>query len=212
MYRCDLSVVLLLGELGALGLMLGLEGTCLGEGVLMEGREGLTENDRLRPSDGLEGLDRDGRLEPIDGLGRGLGLRDGMLRPGEIDRLPMDGLLRRVEIEKPPRWIDDGLRLMELRELEPNEPEREDRPWLESPRIAELRLELLFLSDGADRTCGVLGRLGAGVDLLADRREAKLLRDDLAPSTEEATSKAAPTTTAMILALQSCLSPTTNIV
>jgi len=195
----------LLRELGALGLMLGLEGACLGEGVLMEGRDGLTENDRLRSSDGLEGLDRDGRLEPIDGLGRGLGLRDGMLRPGEIDRLPMDGLLRRVEIEKPPRWIDEGRRLMELRELE-------DRLRLESPPSDELRLGLLLLSDGEDRTCGVLGRLGAGVDLLADRREAKLLRDDLAPSTEEATSKAAPTTTAMILALQSCLSPTTNIV
>ncbi len=82
----------------------------------MEGREGLTENDRLRPSDGLEGLDGDGRLEPIDGLGRGLGLRDGMLRPGEIDRLRVVGLLRRVEIEKPLRWVGAGRRLMELRD------------------------------------------------------------------------------------------------
>jgi len=116
LYRCDLSVVPLLRELGALGLMLRLEGACLGEGALMEGREGLTENDRLRPSDGLEGLDGDGRLEPIDGLGRGLGLRDGMLRPGEIDRLRVVGLLRRVEIEKPLRWVGAGRRLMELRD------------------------------------------------------------------------------------------------
>ncbi len=103
MYRCDLSVGPLLRELGVLGLMLRLEGACLGEGVLTEGCEGRTEKDRLRPSDGLEGLDRDGRLEPIDGLGRGLGLRDGMLRPGEMGRLPTDGLLRRVRMEKPPR-------------------------------------------------------------------------------------------------------------
>ena len=101
---------------------------------------------------------------------------------------------------------------MEGRELERNEPIPEGPLRLESPRSDELPLGLLLLSDGEDRTCGVLGRLGAGVDPLADRREAKLLRDDLAPSTEEATSKAAPTTTAMILALQSCLSPTTNIV
>lgn len=100
MYRCDPSVVLLLGELGVLGLMLRLEGACMGEGVLMEGRDGLSENDRLRSSDGLEGLDRDGRLELIDGFG--LGLRDGRLGPGEIDRLRMDGPLRRVEAEKPP--------------------------------------------------------------------------------------------------------------
>ena len=188
MYRCDLSVVPLLRELGVLGLMLRLEGACLGEGVLIEGRDGLTENDLLRPSDGLEGLDGDGRLELIDGLGRGLGLRDGMLRPGEIDRLPMDGLLRRVEIEKPLPWVGEGRRLMELRDREPNEPELEDRLRLESPRSDELRLGLLLLSDGEDRTCGVLGRLGARVDLTADRREAKLLRVVLAPSTEDTTS------------------------
>ena len=203
LYRCAPSVVPLLRELGVLGLMLGLEGACLGEGVLIERRDGLTEGDRLRLSDGLEGLDRDGRLEPIDGLGRGVGLRDGMLRPGEMDRLPMDGMLRpgemdrlpmdgrlrRVETEKPLRWVEEGGRLMGLRELE-------DRLRLESLPSAELRL----LSDGAERTCGVLGRLGARADRIADRREAELLREDLAPSTEEATSKAAPTATAMILA------------
>ncbi len=98
-----------------------------------------------------------------------------------------------MEMEKPPRRIDEGLRL-------------------ENPPSAELRLGLLLLSDGEDRTCGVLGRLGTRADPLADRREARLLRDDLAPSTEDATSKAAPTTTATIAALQSCLSATTNIV
>ncbi|GEM_PF-7073447 len=94
---------------------------------------------------------------------------------------------------------------MELRELE-------DRLRLDSLPSDELRLGLLLLSDGEERTCGALGRLGARVDRIADRREAELLRDDLAPSTEEAASKAAPTTTAIILAQQSCLSPTTNIV
>lgn len=89
MYRCDLSVVPSLRELGVLGLMLGLEGACLGEGVLIEGRDGLTENDLLRPSDEREGTEGDGRLEPIDGLGLGLRLRDGMLGPGEIDRCPL---------------------------------------------------------------------------------------------------------------------------
>ncbi len=180
----------------------------------------------------MEGCEGANRPALLDGLGRGLGLRDDMLGPGEIDLcvLPMrlrtelrlldgdagwvriDGLLRRMEMEKPPRWIDEGLRLIERRELEPNDPELEDRLRLESPRSDELRLGPLLPIDGEDRTCGVLGRLGARADLLADRREARLLRDDLAPSTEEAPSKAAPTTTATSAALQSCLSATTNIV
>jgi hypothetical protein len=172
----------------------GLEGLDKDDRLrLSEGPEGLDKDDWLRLSDGLEGLDKDGRLEPIDGLGRGLGLRDGMLGLGEIDRLPMDGLLRRVEMEKPPRELDEGGRLMELREPE-------DRLRLESLPSAELRLELLLLSDGEDRTCGALGRLGARADRIADRREAELLPDDAAPSTEEAASKAPPTTKAMILA------------